>query len=402
MATNIGENIRALRKKSGLSQEELGAKLNLSCKAVSKWETGKSFPDISLLPKLAEIFNVSIDYLMSGNRKGIAVLGHAVLDTVYMIDEYPEIGHLANITHVKKSVGGCVPNTIIDLAKIDRTLPLTAITRIGDDENGRFLVGELTRYGIDVERISVSEKVPTGFSNVMSLANGERTFFFAEGSNAELSASNANIQDLDCKIMHVGYINLLNTLDSADAQYGTQMARILAGAKERGIKTSADLVSNNAENLPKVLKPALKYLDYLIANEFEVCAAFGLSSADKNGEIIESNVLTAMRLCKEAGVKEKVIIHAKNYSWLLNCATNSVITCKPIDIPREFIKGSVGAGDAFAAGCLYALVKEYSDRDLLLFANGAASASLYAENSVDSMKNAEEIKKLIAKYGECK
>ena len=59
----LGKKIRALRFKAGLTQEQLAEKLGLGPQAVSKWETGAAMPDISLLPRLAETFGVSIDEL---------------------------------------------------------------------------------------------------------------------------------------------------------------------------------------------------------------------------------------------------------------------------------------------------------------------------------------------------
>lgn len=59
----LGNKIKHLRCKSGLTQEQLAEKLGLSAQAVSKWETAAAMPDITLLPKLAEEFGVSIDEL---------------------------------------------------------------------------------------------------------------------------------------------------------------------------------------------------------------------------------------------------------------------------------------------------------------------------------------------------
>ncbi|MBR4192942.1 MAG: helix-turn-helix domain-containing protein [Oscillospiraceae bacterium] len=59
----LGKKIRQLRFKAGLTQENLAEQLGLGPQAVSKWETGAALPDITLLPKLAEIFGVSIDEL---------------------------------------------------------------------------------------------------------------------------------------------------------------------------------------------------------------------------------------------------------------------------------------------------------------------------------------------------
>jgi len=62
-----GAVIRELREKNRLTQAELAEKLCVSDKTISKWETAKGYPDISLLEPLAKVFGVSITELLSGN-----------------------------------------------------------------------------------------------------------------------------------------------------------------------------------------------------------------------------------------------------------------------------------------------------------------------------------------------
>ena len=62
----IGERIAEERKKKGMTQEDMAEKLNLSRQAISKWESGASFPDTENLLKLSLLFSVSVDYLLKG------------------------------------------------------------------------------------------------------------------------------------------------------------------------------------------------------------------------------------------------------------------------------------------------------------------------------------------------
>lgn len=62
-----GAIIKSLREKHHLTQSELAEKICVSDKAVSKWETGKGYPDISLLEPIASIFGISVTELLSGN-----------------------------------------------------------------------------------------------------------------------------------------------------------------------------------------------------------------------------------------------------------------------------------------------------------------------------------------------
>jgi len=65
---NIGENIKYLRKRKDITQEELAENLGISFQSISKWERGEGYPDITMLPDLADFFNISIDELLGAER----------------------------------------------------------------------------------------------------------------------------------------------------------------------------------------------------------------------------------------------------------------------------------------------------------------------------------------------
>ena len=60
----LGEKIQRLRKETGLSQEALAEKINVTRQTVSKWECNQSSPDLDFIAQLSDIFNVSADYLI--------------------------------------------------------------------------------------------------------------------------------------------------------------------------------------------------------------------------------------------------------------------------------------------------------------------------------------------------
>ncbi len=78
---SIGKTIAALRKEKGWTQSELAEKLQVSDKAVSKWEQDNGMPSVEFFPKMAQIFGVSIDYLMTGQapEKEIVTMSKAEL-----------------------------------------------------------------------------------------------------------------------------------------------------------------------------------------------------------------------------------------------------------------------------------------------------------------------------------
>ena len=69
MAKNsIGQFIATLRKANGMTQQEVADRLNVSNKAVSRWERDECSPDVTVIPALAEMFDVTCDELLKGER----------------------------------------------------------------------------------------------------------------------------------------------------------------------------------------------------------------------------------------------------------------------------------------------------------------------------------------------
>jgi transcriptional regulator with XRE-family HTH domain len=78
---NIAENIVALRLAAQMTQAELAEKLNYTDKAVSKWERAESVPDVFTLKQLADLFGVSIDYLLQQHKQKASVLNKEYIRT---------------------------------------------------------------------------------------------------------------------------------------------------------------------------------------------------------------------------------------------------------------------------------------------------------------------------------
>ena len=82
---SMGETISTLRKEKGLTQKELADQLNITDKAVSKWERDAACPDTQLIPKLAEIFGVSIEELMNAKSAAVPVKHNTVENMINLI-----------------------------------------------------------------------------------------------------------------------------------------------------------------------------------------------------------------------------------------------------------------------------------------------------------------------------
>lgn len=81
----VGRLIYCLRKEKGLTQKQLADKMNISDKTISKWERGQGLPDISLLSRLSDIFNVDIEKILSGNLEPNSVDGGNMKRTKFYV-----------------------------------------------------------------------------------------------------------------------------------------------------------------------------------------------------------------------------------------------------------------------------------------------------------------------------
>lgn len=81
--SNVAKNITELRILNNMTQMELAEKLNYSDKTISKWERAESSPDISVLVKIADLFGVTLDYLVKTENIEEAVVEHKTKETKY-------------------------------------------------------------------------------------------------------------------------------------------------------------------------------------------------------------------------------------------------------------------------------------------------------------------------------
>ena len=77
----IASNISELRKGQGLTQQDLAGRLNYTDKAISKWERGESVPDIIVLKQIADMFGVTVDYLLSETHDAATLIQDTTAET---------------------------------------------------------------------------------------------------------------------------------------------------------------------------------------------------------------------------------------------------------------------------------------------------------------------------------
>lgn len=310
----------------------------------------------------------------NSHRNGIAAAGNWIVDHVKIIDTWPEQETLANIVDERRGSGGAPYNVLMDLAALRAKFPLTAVGVLGNDAEGDAIEREMADRDVRCF-FRRSETLPTSYTDVMTVrVTGRRTFFHNRGPNDELGPADFRWDDLDCRILHLGYLLLLESLDAVDAEFGTVAARVLAEARRRGIHTSVDVVSESSDRFQRVARPALPYTDTVICNEIEAGRIAGIDI--RRGNSLSRLALSeAARLLLELGVHEFVVIHAPEGGFARG--KDGAEWFRPsLSLPEGYVQGAAGAGDAFAAGYLLAAHENRPMPDRLTLAVCAAAASL--------------------------
>lgn len=332
-------------------------------------------------------------------NKGIIIAGNMLVDHVKMCDNYPTPGMLTNVRVVDKGVGGCVCNTAADIAIIDPEINVAAIGMVGRDADGDYIKEVMSGLGIDIEGVITTDDSFTSFSDVMSdLSTNERTFFHGRGANALFGPEHINVDSLNADIFHIGYALLLDKFDEPDDMYGTVMARTLAEVSAKGIKTSIDVVSEASDRFTRVVAPCLPHCDYLIFNEVEASLVTGISVRDADGKIKQNGIKDVIAALFEMGVREVVCIHAPEGGWYAR-RDDTVYYLPSLNLTKDMIKGKVGAGDAFCAGMLYSLYKEFDPEYSLRVAGAAAGCNLTEKNSIDGLRQFDKMMEFEAEIG---
>jgi len=330
-------------------------------------------------------------------REGIYCAGNWIIDDIKIIDEYPHQDGLTNVRAIKSNNGGAPYNVLKDLAFLGAPIPLYGAGLVGEDEKGRHILEDIKHCKIDISNLHTTKLAPTSYTDVMTVAStGRRTFFHNRGANALFGREDLNL-NVNARIFHMAYLLLLDKMDELDESGRSVASYIFEEAQQLGFKTSSDIVSEASDRFQKVAPTSLPYLNYLFVNEYE---ASRLTDIDimEYGKISMGKAEKVVELIVDMGVKDFIILHFPEGA--IACDAKKQKTIHPsLNIPAELIKGSAGAGDAFAAGVLLGLHEGWPIRECLRLGTCAGGSSLFDESCSDSVNTVKEVLKLESKFG---
>jgi sugar/nucleoside kinase (ribokinase family) len=275
---------------------------------------------------------------------------------------------------------------------------LSAAGLVGKDSLGDEIFTICERHKIDTRLLNATADAPTSYTDVMTeLENGRRTFFHNRGANALWDGSEIKFARSKARIFHLGYLLLLDAIDAPDRVFGTHAARILSQAREAGLKTSVDVVSEDSDRFTRIVSPALKHVDYCILNEIEAGKTAGFKIRQPDGVLDTVALKHAAGALLQMGVKEIVVIHFPEGAFA-RTRKGDDFWQSSLKLPPKYIAGTAGAGDAFCAGVLFGLHEGWELNKSLLVGVCAAAASLSHPTCTDGMRDLNSCVALAKKY----
>lgn len=310
---------------------------------------------------------------MSDTRSGILAGGNFITDYVKVIEAWPEQDTLASIRSETMSNGGGPYNILKNLAVMAPELPREACGLVGEDSNGDWVEADCRAAGIDVKQLHRTSEAATSYTDAMTVASsGRRTFFHQRGANALLAPDHFDFTESQARVFVLGFLMLLDTLDTIDEDGIAGAAKVLRAAREAGMITAVDCVSEPDEKFRDVVLSALAEADLLFLNEFEIGQVLGREVPAERAAMESAALELAAQAARE---DTQVIVHAVSGAVVAQ-RDGSLATHPSIALPETEIAGATGAGDAFASGFLLATHEDLDSEECLRYAVCAAAMSL--------------------------
>ena len=293
-------------------------------------------------------------------------LGILVADSLARPVDAVPWGSLGLVDEVVLRGGGCALNTACALARLGTRSSVAG--KVGADPFGDFLLGLLDERGIGRRGVIRDPSVPTSASVVLVSSGGERTFLHTPGANARVGLDEIDLTLLDeAACLHIAGALVLEELD------GEPVAQLLAEARGRGLMTSLDTVWDASDRWSRV-EPSLPHLDLAMPSLAEAREISG-----------EEEPAAAASWFRGRGVGTVAVKMGADGCYVAGDEFEGRVRAplvRPVD--------GTGAGDAFAAGLLSALLDGRPLEDAARFACAAGALATTAVGAFEGVRGAAE------------
>ena len=332
-------------------------------------------------------------------RSGVLAAGTFCVDFNKSIARWPEQDTVTEIVRIDRQGGGSGYNMAIDLKRLDPGFPVETMGVVGDDDLGAFLRAECEARGVDCSRLRA---LPGGATMSVDAVNvldtGRRTHFFHQGVAAAMAPDHFDFSSTSARILHLGLPGAHRAMDGPWRGRANGWEVVLRAAREAGLLTNLEMMTTTAERLAELGRPCLPYLDTLIVNDFEIGALAGVATRRADGSTDVEAVKRAIGRTLEAGSMAWVVAHFPEGS-IAGGRDGAFVALGSVAMPASEIAGVNGAGDAFAAGMLYALHQGWPIAEALRLAHSSAAASMRAVSTTEGVEPVAECLLLAERWG---
>ncbi len=307
-------------------------------------------------------------------RRGVAALGLCSWDRFIVTDDYPGPGEYAIVRQELEQAGGTTSNTCHALANID--IPVMIVSAVGDDAEGAGLIDSLQVAGCDTSSIAVKtgRRSDTGVIVVSGPpGHRDRTIYWIQGAKPEMGDS----LPIDLMLEHA-WVHV----DVDDPRLRAFVLDLPAHRSPRTklLGTMTYLVEMSSGS---GWEHALRF-DAVVGNERELHALLGTHSLDDAVSRVQRDLVASA--CQ-------VVFVSRGPNGAIAVREDGVETDAAITVE---VVDTTGAGDAFAAGCLWGLLDRVGDKETLRRANALGGLACRALGARTSLPTRAEIDAVLA------
>jgi sugar/nucleoside kinase (ribokinase family) len=265
----------------------------------------------------------------------------------------PDAGQLVTTSGLTMSVGGCAANTAIGLRILGESVNVAG--KVGSDISGDFIYSGLKQHGVGVDHIRRTLQLPTSGTVIFTLQGEDRRYLHCIGANGEFSLDDVDLGFLrDTRVLYFGGFLAMPSFSPE------QLTKLFWEAKRRGLVTVLDVVMPAESSFGiEHVAPVLPYTDYFLPNEDEGARLTGQADELAQAERLSAfnpgcTVVITRGPRGSLAMRGKRVIHTPAF-------------------PIETVEES-GAGDAFTAGLIKGILKNWELEDALYLASAVGAS----------------------------
>ncbi len=292
------------------------------------------------------------------------------------LSSMPLAGELSLVDKYLMSAGGCAANTAVCLRRLGRTVGVSG--KVGQEILGDFVVADLKRHGIDTSAVKRSTTHPTSNTYIINVRGDDRRYIHCIGANADFTARDVDLTIFKgARALYVGGFMLMPGFGQSD------LTQLFRQAKTLGMTTVLDVVISSGRQVSlESVGDILPHTDLFLPNDDEARALTGLSDPLEQSELLAQlnpDCTIAITLGRRGALArhQKRILRAGTY-------------------PVQSIDES-GAGDAFTAGFITALLEKWPLEKALRFASAVGASCTRAIGCSEGVFRFDEALEFVAR-----